>query len=133
MNSSIFGKCHCGLIEWEARLPPKIVLNCHCNLCRELSGADYSSWVIVPTGKFKLTKGIEHVSEYQATYNYSKSFCSKCGSTISCVNNDKFPECTYVARGSIINEVSLPVDIQVYTTDKAGWIDINDDIPVFNP
>lgn len=133
LNSSIFGNCHCGLIGWEAKLPPKIVLNCHCNLCRSLSGAAYSSWVVLPTELYSVTKGSEHISEYQATDNYFKSFCSNCGSTINCVNNDKFPEHTYIARASIKNEVSLPVDIQVYTTDKAHWIDISDDIPAFNP
>ena len=133
MTSSITGKCHCGMIEWEVDLPSKIVLNCHCNMCRQLSGADYSSWVIFPVEQYKIRAGTECISYYQATDNFSKSFCSKCGSTISCVNNDKFPEHVYLARGNIGSELDLPVEIQVYTTDKATWVEINDDIPVFNP
>ena len=133
MSTSITGKCHCGAIEWEAKLPPKIVLNCHCNMCRKLSGADYSSWVIFPVDQYRIKTGTVNISQYQATEKYSKSFCRKCGSTISCVNNDKFPKHIYVARGNILSNVDLPVELQVYTTDKAAWLEINEDIPIFNP
>ena len=101
-------------------------------MCRQLSGADYSSWVIFPAEKYKVKTGSDSISNYQATEKFSKSFCAKCGSTISCVNNDKFPKHIYVARGNIGGEFNLPVDIQVYTGDKADWINLNEDIPAFN-
>ena len=133
LKSSIFGKCHCGKVEWEAEPPPKIVLNCHCNMCRLLSGADYSSWIIFPTENYSVKTGTEYISDYQATDTFSKSFCRNCGSTISCVNNAKFPQHTYVARGNISSDFDSPVDIQVYTEDKASWVALNEDIPAFNP
>ncbi len=133
MSKSISGKCCCGKVEWQAQLPPAIVLNCHCTMCRELSGADYSSWVVLPAAQFSLTSGEDNISNYQATEKFSKSFCSNCGSTVTCVNNAKFPDHIYVARGNISDDFDLPVQLQVYTEDKADWIDINADIPVFTP
>jgi hypothetical protein len=133
MSEFINGKCCCGNVEWQAELPPAIVLNCHCNMCRELSGADYSSWVVLPAAQFSLKSGVDNITSYQATENFSRSFCASCGSTITCVNNAKFPDHIYVARGNITDEVELPVQLQVYTEDKAAWIDINPDIAVLNP
>ncbi len=133
MNNSMAGKCCCGKVEWQVELPPTIVLNCHCTMCRSLSGADYSSWVVVPDAQFRLLSGQDNISSYQATEKFSKTFCASCGSTVTCVNNAKFPDHIYVARGNIIDDVELPVQLQVYTEDKAAWIDIDPKIAVFNP
>lgn len=127
------GQCHCGTVRWSATLPPKIVINCHCNMCRKLSGADYSSWVVFPASQFRLLAGEQSVSRYQATAHTFKSFCSTCGSTVSAINNSKFPDCIYVARGNITDDIDLPVQFQVFTNDKAPWVFLSDSIPVFNP
>ena len=132
MKDSISGQCHCGAIQWEAILPHKIALNCHCNMCRSLNGADYSSWVVIPSNQFNILSGSESLSAYQASETFLKSFCSQCGSTISCVNNDKFQDHIYVAKGNITSEFSLPPEIQVYTKDKADWVTIDESIPVIN-
>jgi len=133
MSSSITGKCHCGLVQWKAELPQKIIVMCHCSICRQISGADYGSWVILPEEQVEICQGAECISHYQATENYSKYFCSKCGSTVKCVNEDKFPKHIYLARGNITSDFDTPADLQVYTGDKASWLEINEAIPVFNP
>ena len=133
MSKKIMGKCHCGSVAWEADLPPKIVLICHCNMCRELSGSDYSTWVVMKSEDFTLLKGAELLNSYQATDKFSKSFCSQCGSTVKCVNNDKFPDHIYVARGNIISDIELNANVQVYTADKADWVALDEAIPVYSP
>jgi len=133
MSGVIRGSCHCKAVAWQARLPPKIVINCHCSLCRQLSGADYSAWVVIPNEQFRINKGSDSVSHYSASEHFSKVFCKVCGSTVSCVNNAKFPDHTYVARGNILGDVALPVDLQVYTNDRAQGIHLDADIPVYNP
>ena len=132
MKDSITGQCHCGNLKWRAALPHKVALNCHCNMCRSLSGSDYSSWVVLPVAQFSLLSGSEGLTKYQASENFSKSFCSKCGSIVSCVNDDKFPDHIYVAKGTITSGFNLPPEIQVYTRDKAGWVTIDESIPVVN-
>lgn len=132
MNKPIFGQCHCGTIKWTATLPHRIALNCHCNMCRSLSGADYSSWLVLPFDQFSVLSGKDHLSAYEASDNFSKSFCSKCGSTVSCVNNDKFPGHIYVAKGNITSEFDIPAEIQVFTQFKADWVTIDEQPPVFN-
>lgn len=132
MKNSISGKCHCGVVEWMATLPHTIALNCHCNMCRSLSGSDYSSWVVIPSDQFKVLSGQANLTEYQAAEKFSKSFCKSCGSTVSCVNDDKFPNHTYVAKGNITTDFDMPAEIQVFTKDKACWVKIDESIPVIN-
>ena len=132
MKNSISGQCHCGSVKWTATLPHKIALNCHCNMCRSLSGADYSSWLVIPSEQFSILSGSEALTEYQASEQFSKSFCKKCGSTVSCINNDKFPGHIYVAKGNISTDFDIPAEIQVFTKFKAGWVKIDESIPVFN-
>ena len=132
MKDSISGQCHCGSIKWAASLPHKVALNCHCNMCRSMSGADYSSWVILPSEQFIILSGKESLTQYQASDKFLKSFCSKCGSTVSCINNDKFPDHTYVAKGNITSEFDLPAKVQVFTKYKADWVNIDESIPVIN-
>ncbi|MEH6556972.1 MAG: GFA family protein [Oceanicoccus sp.] len=132
MNNSISGQCHCGSVKWTATLPHKIALNCHCNMCRSLSGADYSSWIVIPSDQFSVISGGEDLTEYQASAAFTKSFCKKCGSTVNCINNDKFPDHTYVAKGNISTDFDIPAEIQVFTNFKASWVNIDESIPVFN-
>ena len=133
MENLITGQWHCGTVQWQAVLPHKMALNCHCNMCRSLSGADFSSWVVFAAANFKLTSGIEGLTTYQASDTFSKSFCTKCGSTVSCINDAKFPNHVFITKGNITSEFSLPAKIQVCTTDKANWVEIDENIAVFNP
>lgn len=132
MKDSISGQCHCGSVKWAATLPHKIALNCHCNMCRSLNGADYSSWIVIPTAQFSVLSGQEEITEYQASEKFSKSFCKKCGSTVSCINDDKFPNHTYVAKGNVTTNFDIPAKTQVFTKYKASWVNIDDSIPVIN-
>ena len=132
MKKPIAGQCHCGAVRWAATLPHKIALNCHCSMCRSLSGADYSSWLVFPSGQFSILSGHENITGYQASASFSKSFCKTCGSTISCINNDKFPGHIYVARGNVTTDYNVPAEIQVFTRFKAGWVNIDESIPIIN-
>lgn len=133
MSDTITGSCHCGTVQWQATLPSHVALNCHCNLCRSLSGADYSSWLIFPEAQFRILTGADNTTAYQATEKFQRTFCRSCGSTITCVNNDKFPQHIYVAKGNITSAYDQGPDVQVYTQDKASWVAIDEAIPVFNP
>ena len=36
------GSCHCGQLEWEAKLETAEHILCHCNTCKKLGGGPYS-------------------------------------------------------------------------------------------
>lgn len=118
------GGCHCDRVAWRFAAPAQAVLKCHCENCRRLQGSDYSTWVVVPSNKFELVKGAEHVTEY-STGRSSRSFCSNCGTTVFLNNGKHFPTATIVPLGLVeIYESSLAPQAHVYSDNKADWVRI---------
>ena len=127
------GSCHCQTVKWEFSLPVKTVVKCHCNNCRKLQGSDYSSWIIVPQVQFNITAGQDKIITYEANEISRKSFCSICGSAAYLVNGKHFPDCFVIPLGAIDNySPEITPQIQVYTKDKAQWVTLHEDEPIFS-
>jgi hypothetical protein len=72
------GRCHCGCVEFEVKLPNRLedLSRCNCSICSR-RGAVVTS---VPLGAFKITKGASFLTLYEFSTNTAKHyFCSKCG------------------------------------------------------
>ena len=70
------GNCNCGAITFEINSHDiRTIVNCHCNMCRKINGAAFSTYVVVLDTGFKLLKGEKHLKSYQATVQASKNFC----------------------------------------------------------
>ena len=131
--NSIKGSCHCGSVSWEFDLPIKTVVQCHCSMCRKLQGADYSSYVVVPKEQFSVLSDPSKSTCYQATGVSAKNFCNTCGSPTHLVNGKHFPEDMVLPLGVVQGySEALSPQIQVYTAEKAEWVNIHDDVPVFS-
>ena len=131
--SEIKGSCHCGAVSWSFSLPAKTIVKCHCNNCRQLQGSDYSTWIVVPQSQFEVLTGQDEVSLYKPNDSSSKSFCSKCGSATYLVNEKHFSGDYVLPLGAVVNYVDeLAPQMQVYTADKASWVNLHDDEPVFS-
>ena len=129
--SDVKGSCHCGTVQWEFSLPITTVVKCHCGNCRKLQGSDYATCVVVPAVQYKVVGGSDSVTEYKTEIS-SKSFCSVCGSPSFLINGNH-PTDVIVALGSIDTYIEeLAPQIQVYTPDKAIWLNLHDDEPIFS-
>lgn len=72
------GKCHCGAVEFQVRLPNglKNVRRCNCSLCR-MKGAIMAG---VPLANLTVVKGEDKLALYQWNTKIAKHyFCSICG------------------------------------------------------
>ena len=71
------GGCHCGAVRFEAALPDEAVAQtCTCSICA-MTGFIH---LIVPAGRFRLTKGGDHLTGYQFnTHTAEHLFCRVCG------------------------------------------------------
>ena len=131
--SKVEGSCHCGAVTWAFSFPIKTVVKCHCNNCRKLQGSDYSSWFVVLNSQFEVLTGQDVVSLYKTNDTSSKSFCSTCGSATYLVNGKHFLGHLVLPLGAVNNYTKeLIPQIQVYTTDKAPWVNLHEDEPVFS-
>ena len=127
------GRCYCGSVAWEISFPVKAVVKCHCAMCRSLSGADYSSYVIVPETQFTFLQGEDLVVAYKATELSHKHFCSICGTTTHNINGKHFADDVVLPLGLVENYSKiLAPQFQAYTEYKAEWVNIHDDVVVFS-
>lgn len=128
----IHGSCHCGTVRWEFTLPPRTVVKCHCGNCRKLQGADYSTWVVVPSEQFSVSVGEGALTSYRDGLS-SKSFCSLCGTAVFLVNGRHFPDDVVLALGSLDDySHEIAPQAQVYSEDKAVWVTIREDEPLLS-
>jgi len=71
------GKCHCGAVRFEVRLPDNIeALECNCSICK-MNGYIH---IIVPASRFRLLEGNEALTTYTFnTHTAKHRFCKICG------------------------------------------------------
>lgn len=97
-----------------------------------MQGTDYTTWIAVPDNQFAIDEGSSLISRYAFNKKSSKSFCSSCGTAVCGVNEKHFPEHKVVPLGAIENySDEIKPQVQVYTEDKAPWVQIHDDVPVY--
>jgi len=71
------GGCHCGGVRFEVALPAVVeAQTCNCSICAKTGFIH----MIVPESRFRITKGVERLSEYTfETRTARHLFCSECG------------------------------------------------------
>ena len=51
------GSCLCGGVRYQIDGELGAVTNCHCSLCRKMSGSAFSSGSTIPTASFRFVAG----------------------------------------------------------------------------
>ena len=126
--------CLCGKVQCSFTLPAAAVVQCHCEHCRKMQGSDYSTWVAVNADQFSIDAGAEHIRDYHFNDRSSKSFCSCCGTSVFGTNGKHFAHHKVLPLGVVKNYSSeLKPMVQVYTEDKAEWVHLHEDVPIYTP
>jgi hypothetical protein len=71
------GGCHCGGVRFEVALPSEVeAQTCNCSICAKTGFVH----VIVPESRFRITRGVERLTEYSVNTRTAKHmFCAECG------------------------------------------------------
>ncbi|KAJ5826011.1 hypothetical protein N7474_003149 [Penicillium riverlandense] len=115
------GSCACNYIRYVASAPPSCLVNCHCTTCRKQAGAPYQTWAMFSTNSVQW-----HVkpTEWRSSNSATRSFCPRCGSTLSMVL-DSSPNEVGVAAGTIDDHGQLPQPSDhIFLQDKASWFEV---------
>ena len=112
---TIRGGCFCGAIRYEfdtqTDTPDVPVADCHCTMCRRISGAPYVTWQVVPVDQFRYVSGeVRTLASSKAGTRY---FCGDCGTPIACVNQ-AHPEVIDLTLGSLDEPERFPPRFSVY-------------------
>ncbi len=125
----IHGSCMCGGIRFEIE-KVRAMTYCHCSVCRKTTGASVATFAHVRSERFKLLSGEDLINPgYEWTPGHARSFCSRCGSPAP-----KFVDATgmvSVPAGVLEDDPGVRPSMHVFTSSKAAWVNLDDDLPKY--
>jgi hypothetical protein len=124
----VHGGCLCGAVRFTVTTPTLFCAHCHCTMCRRNHGAAYVTWVVVPRSQVSVDLGSDQLTRYQSSEHGSRSFCSRCGSSLFCVS-DHHPDVIDVPLANIDGPIDRVPESHIYFDDRASWTSVADDLP----
>jgi hypothetical protein len=119
----IQGSCHCGAVRYCLEGDIVSVVNCHCGLCRGLSGSAFTSYIVVKEADLALKQGESSLSSYNVTETATKHFCRECGTPMFNSNPVKYPSLRMVYLGTASSVAELVPRINVFCESKLPWVE----------
>ncbi|HYW76426.1 MAG TPA: GFA family protein [Gammaproteobacteria bacterium] len=120
---TLTGRCHCGAVAYTINGEVETMVNCHCNMCRAMNGAAFSSYAIVSRAGFSITQGQEVLGRYAVTDTGIKHYCIRCGSPLFNTNIEKYGDHAMLYLGTLRNPGQLPNPINIFHEDRLAWTD----------
>ncbi|MEE9278765.1 MAG: GFA family protein [Myxococcota bacterium] len=123
------GSCLCGGIAYEIEGEHETILNCHCSRCQKAHGVAHASVLLVDPAQFRWLRGEELLQSYRVpdAQRFKHCFCRVCGSSLPEVHGDQV-----VAKiGTLDDDPGARPRCHIFTSSKAPWFDITDDLPQF--
>jgi hypothetical protein len=127
----VTGRCHCGVINYEAEVEPGTVNVCHCLDCQTLTGSAFRANIQAPAHTFRILGGHprRYIKTAESGAKRAHAFCEACGAPIySC--DPENPK-TYSLRVGALNErQSLgPPARQIWTRRRLTWLPALEGVP----
>lgn len=122
------GSCLCGGVRYEINGELGAVTNCHCSLCRKMSGSAFSSGSTIAAAAFHFVAGQDLLKEWESSPGYHRVFCGRCGSPIL-KKKDKDPEHLRFRPGTLDSDPGVKISKHTHVRSKAPWVEIKDGLP----
>lgn len=119
------GSCNCGKVRFTTSEHFVTILNCHCKLCRKMSGCAFSTYVIFRSDNFILEDG--YLKSIKISENASKRVCATCTTPIY-NENPKYEGFKIVYLGAMDNAEHLSPLVDTYCESQLEWLTTMDNI-----
>lgn len=123
------GSCLCGQITYVIEAPALRSRTCHCGRCRKAGSAASLSYLTLPAGGVRFTRGEELLVAYkvpEARY-FGHVFCRVCGSSMP--RRDSERQLVFIPMGSLDDDPGTYPAMHIFVASKAPWDTIDDDLP----
>lgn len=113
------GQCLCGHVEFAINGDVPDFYQCHCSLCRKLSGSASDTATFLNKAQFSWIRGEESVRSYKTDSGYRSDFCSNCGSTVPHLmeNGEQY----WIPAGLLDDSTGSQVVAHLFAKSKAHW------------
>ncbi|WP_428753422.1 GFA family protein [Vibrio cionasavignyae] len=125
------GSCLCGDVTFELLSELPSIYQCHCSLCRKVSGSSSNSALIVKASNFRWCSGEHLIKSYSTKSGFKSEFCTQCGSPVP--NLTTSSDSYWVPAGLITDATNTSVTAHVFVSSRADWDKgfLSDNIPKF--
>ena len=125
------GGCMCGSVRYETQGAPVKVLNCHCQSCRQHTGAPMATLSVFKSDQVKFSGTARKI--YQSSPDFGRGFCTECGSSLSweCDLGALGPVCALHVSSSDEPDALPPVGHTFYS-ERIAWFDVVDELPRYD-
>jgi len=124
----LIGSCLCGGVTYEIDGAIETITNCHCSLCRKMSGSAFSSGATIAARSFRYVAGQELLKQWESSSGYFREFCGRCGSPIL-KRKAKDPDNLRLRVGTLDSDPGIAPSRHLHVSSKAAWVEIKDDLP----
>lgn len=113
------GKCLCGAVEFELDGEIPNLYQCHCSLCRKVTGSSANAAFKIGADQLRWTSSKQRVSEYVTPGGFKSHFCSRCGSPLpNLTANDS---AYWVPVGLLEDDAELELVAHLFVGSRAAW------------
>lgn len=128
----IDGRCHCGLISFEAEVDPADTSICHCTDCQSLSGTAFRVSVAAERKNFRFVAGEPtiYIKVAESGRRRIQAFCPKCGSPFYSTSPDDAEAPFNIRVGVVRQRNALVPTEQIWTRSRQPWLDDLTAIPL---
>lgn len=116
------GSCKCGAVSYSVSSAPLNIINCHCTMCRSMSGHAFASYVVVRDVDC-VTDGTEGLTEYAVTERATKHFCSRCGTAVFNTNPSTYPGVLILYLGTVKGHEQLRPQANIFSDSMLPWVE----------
>ncbi|MCJ1467204.1 hypothetical protein MMC07_005827 [Pseudocyphellaria aurata] len=123
------GGCFCGGVQYTSTALPSDIQNCHCSMCRRLSGAPFLAFADFPLDAVTFDpKGSLQILYLSGVAE--RGYCSACGTPVTMTYKCQ-PDMMGIAAGTI-DEDSVEGELtkataHIFLEQKASWYTLGDD------
>lgn len=125
MKPTYEGGCQCKRISFACNAEPVVHLACHCNDCRQATGADYSAIAFFKTSAVHLNGATDVYTFTAASGNKTRrEYCENCG-TVVFDKSDGFSGLTGIFSAQINTPKLLSPRIHVWVGSKLEHVQLS--------
>ena len=112
--TKLSGSCLCGSVSFDGDTEVKMIINCHCDDCRKVTGSVHGTLLFVEEGTVQVhgeTASFDHPADSGNTL--TKIFCPNCGSQVAGRNTGR-PGMMSIRAGTVDQKDLIKPGVNVF-------------------
>lgn len=120
MTTKLKGGCLCGTVAYMVEDNFTKLVICHCTQCQQITGSSHASNLLTDPGNILWLSGKDQLIRYDdPEREFTKVFCSKCGSGLPFVNQSRTH--LIVPAGSLRQSPSFKTRENIFCSEQPSW------------